>query len=63
LYHFINTGAARPSDDLLNLTGNPFVESVQNVMVMNNAMSGMQQPPQSFATPAWNNSTAPGTYP
>lgn len=39
----------KPSDDLLNLTGNPFAESVQNVMVMNSGVSAMQ--PQ-FGAPA-----------
>ncbi|XP_060067738.1 phosphatidylinositol-binding clathrin assembly protein LAP-like isoform X5 [Ylistrum balloti] len=53
-----------PSDDLLNLSGNPFIENVQNVMQMNNVMNNMQAPSQQpFSTPAWNSSgvnNAPG---
>ncbi|XP_060067736.1 phosphatidylinositol-binding clathrin assembly protein LAP-like isoform X3 [Ylistrum balloti] len=46
-----------PSDDLLNLSGNPFIENVQNVMQMNNVMNNMQAPSQQpFSTPAWNSS-------
>ncbi|KAJ8315445.1 hypothetical protein KUTeg_007595 [Tegillarca granosa] len=48
----------KASDDLLSLTGNPFVENVQHVMAMNAAVSTMNTQPQ-FATPAWNN--APST--
>lgn len=44
----------KASDDLLSLTGNPFVENVQQVMAMNATVSTMNAQPQ-FATPAWNN--------
>ena len=47
---------AQASDDLLNLTGNPFVESVQSVMQMNNTVNNMQQQQPQF-TPVWNNNT------
>lgn len=56
----------KASDDLLSLTGNPFVENVQQVMAMNATVSTMNAQPQ-FATPAWNNTpstnnvTAPAT--
>nr|XP_022292066.1 phosphatidylinositol-binding clathrin assembly protein LAP-like isoform X23 [Crassostrea virginica] len=49
----------KSSDDLLSLTGNPFIQNVQNVMAMQTATQAMA-PPSSFAS--WNsspNSTAP----
>ncbi|XP_021373626.1 phosphatidylinositol-binding clathrin assembly protein LAP-like isoform X7 [Mizuhopecten yessoensis] len=50
-------GGTAPSDDLLNLSGNPFIENVQSVMQMNNVMNNMQPTSQQqFATPAWNSS-------
>ena len=56
---------ARPSDDLLNLTGNPFADSVQNVMVMNTGVNAMQPPQAQNAfgapPPGWGGQTnAPG---
>jgi hypothetical protein len=51
---------AKASDDLLSLTGNPFVQNVQNVMAMQSATQAMSQP-NSFAQ--WNNTpnaNAPG---
>ncbi|KAK3097789.1 hypothetical protein FSP39_013203 [Pinctada imbricata] len=54
--------SARPSDDLMNLTGNPFVQNVQNVMAMNAVTSAMSSQ-NSFATPQWNaaNPNVPAT--
>ncbi|XP_033741316.1 phosphatidylinositol-binding clathrin assembly protein LAP-like isoform X2 [Pecten maximus] len=51
-----STAGNAPSDDLLNLAGNPFIENVQNVMQMNNVMNNMQPTSQQqpFATPGWN---------
>nr|XP_022292152.1 phosphatidylinositol-binding clathrin assembly protein LAP-like isoform X20 [Crassostrea virginica] len=51
----------KSSDDLLSLTGNPFIQNVQNVMAMQTATQAMA-PPSSFAS--WNstpNSTAPAS--
>lgn len=53
-----------PSDDLLHLSGNPFIENVQTVMQINNAMNNMQSAQQPFA-PNWNSApinTAAGRY-
>ncbi|XP_052708443.1 phosphatidylinositol-binding clathrin assembly protein LAP-like isoform X16 [Crassostrea angulata] len=45
----------KASDDLLSLSGNPFVQNVQNVMAMQNATQAMSQP-NSFAQ--WNSAPA-----
>ncbi|XP_055954432.1 phosphatidylinositol-binding clathrin assembly protein LAP isoform X8 [Patella vulgata] len=49
-------GAARPSDDLLNMTSNPFMESVQNVMATaysnNNPFGGTAAAQSNFTTDA-----------
>ena len=45
------------SDDLLSLTGNPFVQNVQQVMAMNNAVNNIQT---SFAPGGWNTPPSQG---
>lgn len=41
--------AGKPSNDLLNLNSNPFVDSVQSVMSMNNTVNTMSSPGE----PTW----------
>ncbi|KAL3883986.1 hypothetical protein ACJMK2_030212, partial [Sinanodonta woodiana] len=43
---------SKPSDDLLNLTGNPFVESVQSIMNAQPTMNTMHAP-NPFGAPVW----------
>ncbi|VDI18614.1 phosphatidylinositol-binding clathrin assembly protein LAP-like isoform X2 [Mytilus galloprovincialis] len=47
----ISSQSGMASDDLLSLTGNPFVQNVQQVMAMNNAVNNIQT---SFAPGGWN---------
>jgi hypothetical protein len=39
------------SDDLLNLTGNPFVQNVQQVMALNNIVNNVQP---GYSAGGWN---------
>lgn len=54
------TGKA--SDDLLNLSGNPFVENVRSVMSMNNTVTAMSTQ-NAFSTPAWGSTNGKFCHP
>ncbi|KAL5011159.1 hypothetical protein ScPMuIL_013464 [Solemya velum] len=47
-----SSSTGKASDDLLNLTGNPFVENVRSVMTMNSSVNAMSSQ-NAFSTPAW----------
>ncbi|CAC5367437.1 PICALM [Mytilus coruscus] len=49
----ISSQSGNASDDLLSLTGNPFVQNVQQVMAMNNAVNNLQTTysPGGWSTP------------
>lgn len=46
-----NATPGNASDDLLSLTGNPFVQNVQQVMAMNNTVNNIQS---GYSTGGWN---------
>ncbi|XP_055954426.1 phosphatidylinositol-binding clathrin assembly protein LAP isoform X2 [Patella vulgata] len=59
-------GAARPSDDLLNMTSNPFMESVQNVMATaysnNNPFGGTAGAPMGSPANSWATNAAQSNF-
>lgn len=49
-----NATPGNASDDLLSLTGNPFVQNVQQVMAMNNVVNSIQP---GYSAGGWNSQT------